>query len=155
MNLVPWKKRNSLINGFDVFDDVEGGFDQLFQDVLGWPLAGTVFSNSSLSPAIDVIESEDAVTIKADLPGIDKKSLDVSVQDGALAIKGEQNRESELKKKDFVRTERYHGSFRRVIPLPAGVDTTQIKGSYQNGVLELTLPKREEAKPKSIKVDID
>ena len=84
-----------------------------------------------------------------DLPGMKKEDIEVSIQDGTLIIRGEKKEETERKEKGAVRTERFYGSFHRAVNLPTAVDDTKVKANYKSGVLELTLPKKEEAKPKS------
>jgi len=106
------------------------------------------------SPAVDVVDGKDSVVIKADLPGVDKDKIEVNVEDGMLTIKGEKKEEKEVKEKGYVRTERFQGSFYRALSLPAAVKKDQIKAEYHNGVLEVTVPKAEEAKPKQVKVEV-
>jgi len=83
-----------------------------------------------------------------------KDEIEVSVHGDTLIIKGEKKQEKEVKEKDYVRTERFYGSFNRAIRLPAAVDAPKVNASYKNGVLELVLPKKEESKPKQLKIDI-
>lgn len=105
-------------------------------------------------PAVDLVDSKDSLTVKADIPGMKKEDIDVSIHEGTLVLKGEKKSEEEKKEKGYVRTERFYGSFYRAISLPSSVDETKIKASYKDGVLELILPKKEEAKPKQIKIDV-
>jgi len=85
---------------------------------------------------------------------VSKEDIDVSVLNDVLTIKGEKKQEKEVNEKGYVRSERFYGSFQRTIALPAGVDAAKVAAAYKNGVLELTLPKKEDAKPKQIKVDV-
>ena len=120
-----------------------------FCDLLG------LQAESAWSPAVDVYDNKDNLVIKADLPGIKQNEINVSVEDDILTIKGEKKKETEVKEDNFYRLERAYGSFERSFTLPTNVDASKIKAAYKDGVLELTLPKKEETKPKQIKVDIN
>jgi HSP20 family protein len=106
------------------------------------------------SPTSDVIESKDEIVIKAELPGIDEKKVDVEIENGVLTIKGERNAEKEPEEKGFRRVERSYGSFLRSFTLPASVEPEKVSATFTNGLLEVHLPKKEGAKPRSIKVDV-
>jgi HSP20 family protein len=106
------------------------------------------------SPAVDVMDKKDQVVVKVDLPGLKKDDIDVSIENNVLSIRGEKRQESEHTEGDVIRSERYYGSFNRVFSLPAGVDSTKVNAKFENGVLELTLQKKEEAKPKQIKINV-
>jgi HSP20 family protein len=106
------------------------------------------------SPASDVIESKDEIVVKAELPGIDEKDVDVEIESGVLTIKGERNAEKETEEKGYRRVERSYGSFLRSFTLPPSVEPDKVSATFTNGLLEVHLPKREGAKPRSIKVDV-
>ncbi len=106
------------------------------------------------SPAIDIYDSKDNLLIRADVPGMTKEDIDVTVHNNVLTVRGEKKKETETKSKGFIRQERFSGSFNRSVSLPSEVDASKVKATYKEGVLEIVLPKREEAKPKQIKVDI-
>lgn len=106
-------------------------------------------------PAMDLYEEKDEVVVKAELPGISKEDLDVTLTESTLTLKGEKKKEEEVKEKNFYRSERSSGSFVRTIDLPSEVKTDQAKASFKNGVLEIRLPKTEDAKRKVTKVKID
>jgi HSP20 family protein len=106
-------------------------------------------------PAMDVYEEKDEVVVKAELPGLSKEDLDVTLTESTLTLKGEKKKEEEVKEKNFYRSERSSGSFVRTIDLPSEIKTDQTKASFKNGVLEIRLPKTEDAKRKVIKVKID
>ncbi|PJB81311.1 MAG: molecular chaperone [Acidobacteria bacterium CG_4_9_14_3_um_filter_49_7] len=108
----------------------------------------------SWSPAVDVSESETAIEIKADLPGMTEKDIDVTVENNTLTIKGERKFENEDKRENYHRIERQYGSFYRSFQLPNTVDVTKINADFKNGILELALPKREETKPKKISINV-
>lgn len=106
------------------------------------------------SPVSDVVESKDEIVIKTELPGIDEKNVDVQIESGVLTIKGERNAEKETEEKGFRRVERSYGSFLRTFALPPSVEPEKVSASFTNGLLEVHLPKKEGAKPRSIKVDV-
>jgi HSP20 family protein len=103
-------------------------------------------------PAVDIYETAHDLTLKAELPGIDPKDLDARVEDGTLYLKGERKFEKESKKENYHRIERTYGSFMRSFALPTSVDADKVSAEYKDGILTLTLPKKEEAKAKTIKV---
>ena len=103
-------------------------------------------------PAADISETDDMVEVKAELPGMDPKEIDVSVDNGVLTIRGEKKFEDEEKKGDYHRIERSYGSFFRSFQLPHEVDEKKVKAKYKDGVLHLTLPKSASAKPKRIEI---
>jgi HSP20 family protein len=103
-------------------------------------------------PAVDVIEKDNEFIVKAELPGMKEKDIDVSVVGDTLTIKGEKKTETEIKEEDYYHCERAYGSFYRSVPLPSAVDTSKIEANIEDGVLEVTLPKVAEVKPKKIAV---
>lgn len=123
---------------------------QLFDRAFGF--AGT---RLEWAPAVDVYEEEDKVVVKADLPGVKPEEVEVKLTPTHLAIKGKREQTSEVKKEQYYRLERSYGSFERVIPLPDDVKQEEVKASYKDGVLEITLPRRQAAKPKEIKVAVE
>jgi HSP20 family protein len=106
-------------------------------------------------PSLDVAETKDEIVVKAEVPGMDPKDIDISLSDGLLTIKGEKKQEREEKEEDYHLVERSYGTFTRSIRLPSEVKTDKISASYKNGVLKVTLPKSEEAKQKEIKIKVD
>jgi HSP20 family protein len=108
----------------------------------------------SFIPAVDVYEDEHNITLTAELPGIEEKDLDISVENGVLTVSGERKMEHEEKKENFQRIERSYGRFTRSFTLPPTVDPEDVKAEFANGVLKITLAKREEAKPKQIKIEV-
>jgi HSP20 family protein len=110
------------------------------------------FFTSDFAPAVDIYEDANAITLKADIPGMDPNQIDIRVEGNRLVLKGERNLEKESKRENFYRMERAYGSFTRIFALPQNVAADQIEANYKNGVLNLTIPKKEEAKPKHIKV---
>ncbi len=110
--------------------------------------------NCFWGPAVDVQEAADKIVVKADLPGIDRKDVEVSVEGATLVIRGEKKEEARVEDRDYLRTERVHGSFARVLELPVEVDEAKVSAQYKDGVLEVTLPKREEVKSTARRVEI-
>ncbi len=110
-------------------------------------------TTASFIPAVDVYEDEKKVVLKLEVPGIEEKDLDVSVENSTLTVKGERKFEKEEKEENFHRIERRYGSFYRAFTLPTTVDTESVAASYNAGVLKLELKKKPEAQPKQIKVN--
>jgi HSP20 family protein len=116
---------------------------------------GTDLSFADWAPSVDIEEAEDKYVIKADLPGVDKKNIDVKLENGVLSIRGEKQTEKETGKgTKRHRTERFHGTFARSFTLPEAVKSDKVDASYKDGVLLLEIPKAEEAKPKSINIKV-
>jgi HSP20 family protein len=111
-------------------------------------------SLSAWAPAVDVYETEHELVVKADLPEVDPKDLDIRVENNILTISGERKFEKKVNEENYLRVERSYGSFARSFTLANTVNPEAIKADYQNGVLTLSIPKREEAKPKQIKVNV-
>ena len=153
MRLVPWRSRESGLNLFDNLEDFQSEMNRLFDFRLSRPVKAGI-SATEWMPAVDVVDEKDQIRVKADLPGFKKEEIGVSVDNGMLTIKGEKKEEKENKEKDYIRSERYYGVFHRSFTLPAGVDAPKVHASYKDGVLEITLPKKQDAKPKQIKVDV-
>jgi HSP20 family protein len=128
-------------------DELNSFFDMPFWS--GFGRTGQLFTG--WSPALDLYESGDHLTAVVELPGMRKEDIDISLHDGTLTVSGERKRESTNGEK-AQRTERYVGTFRRSIALPTRVDASKVSATYQDGILKVTLPKAEEAKPKQIKV---
>ncbi len=105
-------------------------------------------------PAVDILENEDAIVIRTDLPGLTADDVDVTVDNGVLMIRGERKFEDASDGETYHRVERVYGQFERAFQLPRTVDPAKIKARFTNGVLELTLSKREESRPRTIKVDV-
>jgi HSP20 family protein len=104
------------------------------------------------APPCDIYEDGDNIIVKAELPGIDRNDIDVQVENNVLTLRGESKREKEVRSENLYRTERSYGAFSRSFTLPVSVDTARIKAEYKDGILHVTLPKVEEAKPRKIKV---
>ena len=150
MMLNRWQPRS--VRTWDPFEEL-AGFRRLF-DEPGESLLqdfGTV--PQEWKPLVDVVENKEGITLKVELPGVKQEDINLSMEDNVLTIKGERKQEKETAEGSFTRTERFYGSFQRTMVLPPTVDTEKVKASYRDGILEVTLPKKEEAKPKAIKVE--
>ncbi len=106
-------------------------------------------------PALDISETKDDYVIKAEIPGIDPKDIDISLSDGMLTIKGQKKQEKEEKEQNYHLIERSYGSFLRSIPLGGEIQSDKIKAEYKNGILKIVLPKSEKAKQKEIKIQVE
>jgi Molecular chaperone (small heat shock protein) len=127
--------------------------DRLFES----PLAEFAQSNQLLSgwtPALDVYEQKDNVVVRAELPGMKKEDIEVTLHENTLSISGERKHEETHKEKEVYRAERFFGRFQRSVTLPVLVSGDKVKAQYKDGVLTVTLPKSEEAKPKQIDVNV-
>jgi len=107
------------------------------------------------APSLDVSETKDNFVVKAEVPGIDAKDIDISLTGDVLTIKGEKKQEKEEKEEDYHLVERSYGAFSRSIRLPAEVESTKIKASYKNGILRVTLPKSEKVKAKEVRITVE
>jgi HSP20 family protein len=138
-------------NPFRELDDFPAGL-RLFQDTVNRLLSEP--ASRPWSPAVDIFETENELLLKADLPGIPIEDVDIEVENGTLSIRGERKFQNESKEGGFHRIERNYGSFVRYFTLPDTVDTNAVKADYKHGVLTVTLPKKEVAKPRQIKVQV-
>jgi HSP20 family protein len=106
------------------------------------------------SPAVDIMEQGDEIIIKMEIAEVDQKAIDLKVEGNVLTIKGERQLEQGTKREDYLRLERPYGTFSRSFSLPNSVDHAKVKASYKDGILRIALPKKEETKPKQIKVEV-
>jgi HSP20 family protein len=114
-----------------------------------------VQGDSVWNPSVDVSETENGYEVKADIPGIKKEDIQITLEDGVLTLKGEKKQESETKKKSFYTVERVYGRFERCFKLPEHVKSDGIRAKVDNGVLTIDIPKAEEAKPREIAVEVE
>ena len=142
-SLTPW-------SSFDRLSSLRDLLDSAFQ------LAGVnAEAGSRWAPSLDVFQDDDAVTVKLELAGMKKEDFDISLQDDILTISGERKSERESGEGESFRSERVFGAFRRTVTLPAPVKSDEVKATYEEGVLTVTLPKAEEAKPKKIAISLN
>jgi HSP20 family protein len=143
--LAPWSASDRWST---LRDELDSFFELPFWSNFG--RAGQLFTG--WSPALDLYQTSDNVVAVVELPGMRKEDIDISLHDGTLTISGERRRESTGGEK-AERTERYVGTFRRSIALPTRVDASKVSAAYEDGILKVSLPKAEEAKPKQIQVN--
>ena len=146
MELIRWNPMKSMFN-------VPSRFDTLF-DSFFFPTRADSGQEGiwSWNPVVDVYENDNAIVVKAELPGVDKEQISVNVEGRILTLKGERKTENEAKEENYYRRERTYGSFERSFTLPAEVDPESIKAEYKDGVLKIEVPKPEEKKAKQITV---
>ena len=144
--IVRWEPFNEMVSLRDAMNRL---FEDSFIRPGVWPAP---FEGMAATLPIDVIETKDEVIVKASVPGLKPEDIDISVTGGVLTIKGETKSEEKVEEGSYIRQERRFGSFQRTLTLPANVVADKAKADFENGVLTLTLPKAEEAKPKTIKV---
>jgi len=126
--------------------------NRLFED--SFRVTGKDSSLATWAPAVDIYETENELVVTADLPGMSEKDLDVRVENNMLTIRGERKFEKSVKEDNFLRIERAYGSFMRSFSLPTTVNSDAIKADYHDGVLTVKMAKREESKPKQVKVSV-
>ncbi len=147
MALVPWRDRSLPMATLSSLRDEMNELLNRF-----WSTATEPFGLAEWAPALDVSETDDAVLVHAEVPGIDPKDIEVTVVGDTLTIRGEKSDETKQSGRNYHRIERRYGSFTRSLTLPASVDPDKVTATARNGVLEIRLPKREEAKAKRIEV---
>lgn len=149
MNLVPWR-REGLMSSFQQF---QREMDQLMQRYFGDSEETSGRAGlTAWRPRVDVEEDDKQYVVKADLPGVDAKDIEVSAVENTLVIRGQKKEEREEKKKNYRRLERFEGHFHREIPFALGIDPEKIQARSTNGVLTITIPKLTQAQPKKINV---
>jgi len=134
----------------DLRDEIDRLFDSPFAG-----LAQTTNLLSGWNPALDVYEDKENFVVKAELPGMKREDIEVSLHEGTLSISGERKSEAKHQDAEVFRAERFFGRFQRAVTLPAAVASDKVKAQYKDGVLTITLPKTEEAKPKQIDVNVN
>ena len=129
-----------------LYNDFFGGFPSMFD---------TELSRSEWTPSVDISETKDEIVVKTEVPGMNKDDIKITLQDNVLTLRGERKQEKEEKETNFHRMERCYGSFTRSFNLPTVVQADKIKATYKDGILNVTLPKAEEVKPKQIPIEIN
>jgi HSP20 family protein len=146
----------SAITRWDAFHNLSTLQDQvnrLFET--SFPRRSDQSAPTTWAPAVDIYETENELVLKADIPDVNEKDLDVRVENNMLTIRGERKFEQKMKEDNYLRVERTYGSFSRSFSLPNTVNTESIKADYKNGVLTVELPKQSESKPKQVKVNVN
>ena len=143
---------NRLEQPFRGASSLQEQINRIFGDGLG--RTGEESNLTPWAPAVDIYETENELVVKADLPDVNPQDLDIRVEDTILTIRGERKFENKVNEENYLRVERSYGSFSRSFQLANSVNSDAIKADYENGVLTLSIPKRAEAKPKQIKVNV-
>jgi len=149
MSIMRWRPTRDLLN---IREEMNRLFDDFFT---GWPERRKGLTEGDWAPSVDIAETENDVLVTAELPGIKQEEVDITITDDVLTLKGEKKEEKEIKKENYHRIERSYGSFQRSINLPTGVQGDKAKASYKDGILRISIPKAEEAKPKQIKINVE
>ncbi len=116
--------------------------------------SGEDIREGAWQPPVDIYEDEHSVIIKAEIPDVDQKDIEVKIEDNTLILRGERKQDESIRKENYHRIERYYGAFQRSFALPLTIDREKVKANCERGVLTITLPKREESKPKQINVEV-
>lgn len=155
MNLLRWQQPGlTAWPSFEEFSSLRSEIGRLFEGPLSdFARSSHLLSNSA--PALDIHEDKDNFVVRVELPGMKKEDIDVSLREGSLSISGERKNEETLENAEVYRSERFFGRFQRTVKLPSPVVAEKIQGQYKDGVLTVTLPKAEEAKPKQIDVQVN
>lgn len=151
-----------MIRGLRVFDpwkdfgSLQERINRMFDDTIRtlYPTDGEELEKGTWAPAVDIYETNDSFVVSADLPGLNKDEIQIDLKDNTLTLKGEKKFEEKVSKDNYIRVERAYGSYVRSFTLPQNVDPEKIKAKYKEGVLEVTIPKKEDARPKQIKVEL-
>lgn len=151
MALELWRSRPGLARRslLDPFRAVEDMMSRMFEE---WPPLRAVGTARGWAPAIDMVDREKEIVLKADLPGLEQKDIEVHVENGVLTIRGERKEEREAREEDYYCCERWMGSFSRSITLPQGIDPDRIQAKFKNGTLEVRIPKTAQAAGKKIEI---
>ena len=149
------RRFNMAIIRWDPFRDMmtlREKMNRLFDDSLSQKGEERDMFTSNWSPAVDIYETGNELVLTAEVPGIDEKDIEIKVEDNTLTLKGERKFEKETKEENFHRIERSYGSFFRAFSLPNSIDADRIQAEHENGVLRVVMPKRQELKPKTVKI---
>ena len=146
MSITRWEPFRDLIS-------TQERFNQLFNEAFGRAFGDLQeVTPRTWAPAVDIYETDENLVLQAELPGISPDDVDIRIEDNTLYLKGERKFEKEVKEGNLHRVERSYGTFTRSFTLPGSINVDKVKAEYKNGILTLTMPKREEAKPKTIKI---
>jgi HSP20 family protein len=155
---LPGRVVSMAISGWDPsrdMDTLQQRMNKLFEDSLArGKSTEDQFPAGAWTPAVDIFETAERVVIRADLPGIEQKNIDLRIEENTLILRGERTFAKEENQEDFLRIERSYGSFHRTFRLPSSVDDNSVQATHDHGVLEVTLLKNEDARAKSIKVEV-
>jgi HSP20 family protein len=149
MSIMRWKPGRELIG---IREEMNRLFDDFFT---GFPERRRGLLEGEWLPSVNISETDNSVVVTAELPGVKQEDVDITIVNDVLTLKGEKKEEKEEKKENYHRIERRFGSFQRTINLPTGVQADKAKATCKDGVLTITVPKSEEARPKTIKINVE
>ncbi|HJX14229.1 MAG TPA: Hsp20/alpha crystallin family protein [Candidatus Deferrimicrobiaceae bacterium] len=148
----------AIVRWLDPFRDlsvIQERMNQIFEDALARSRGREEGLRTGMwTPSVDIYENNDSVVVKAELPGVERDQISVEVKDGILTLRGERKFEKEVKEESYHRIERSYGNFQRSFSLPVSVEQDKVTARFKDGVLEVILPKKEQARPKQIQVDV-
>jgi HSP20 family protein len=147
MAVVKWDPFRDLLS-------IQDRMNKLFEQTLSRSRGEEGISASTWAPAVDIYETPESVVMKAELPGLGREDIEIQIRDHTLTLKGERRFAKDVQQENYLRIERAYGAFQRSFTLPATIQQDKIRAVFRDGVLELTLPKAEEAKPKSIAIEV-
>lgn len=139
----PWRSMTTL----------QDRINRLFEELSAPQREEDDVTMSAWRPAVDIYDQEDAIVIKAELPGLTKEDISIEMKENKLILKGERIEEKEINEENYYRRERSVGSFHRVFTLPTGIDPEKVSANFKDGILKVEIPKAEETKPKRITID--
>ncbi len=147
MAIVRWEPFRELVTA-------QRDFDRFFRGAFNPAWGEGEASTRTWAPPVDIFEDENNIVLKAELPGLDPKDVEVRVEDNTLYLKGERKFEREVKQENYHRVERSYGTFARSFSLPNSINSEKVEAHYKDGILTLSLPKREEAKPRTVQIHV-
>lgn len=147
MSILRWDPFHSLLA-------TQKEFDRLFCAAFSPAFSDSELASRSWAPPVDIYETDSSVVLNVELPGVKPDDVEIRVEDNTLHLKGERKFEKEVKEENYHRVERSYGAFSRSFALPSSIDADKVSAGYKDGLLTLTMPKREEAKPKTIKINV-
>ena len=154
MAIERWRPLGALMDR-DPFRDIQSEVNRLFDNVLGRPTATSTGAGGRVwMPVVDMYETSDDLLLNFELPGVREKDISLSITGDVLTVKGERQFNQHVNDENYLHMERAYGKFERSIRLPVPVQAGRVKATYRDGMLEVTLPKAEEVRPKEIKIDV-
>ncbi len=147
MAVVKWDPFRDLLS-------IQDRMNKLFEQTLSRSRAEEGIAPSTWTPAVDIYETPEAIVLQADLPGLRREDIDIQIRDDTLTLRGERRFAKDVHEESYLRIERAYGAFHRSFTLPATIQQEKIRAVFRDGILELTLPKAEEAKPKKIAIEV-
>ena len=157
MAMERWRPLSGMVEHRDPFrmSDIQGEMNRLFDNFFGRPTTTTAPSGERMwAQAVDIWETKDNLVLSFEIPGIRDKDVHLSITEDLLSVRGERRFSRDLKDESFHRMERVYGKFERHVQLPMPVQADKVKAAYRDGILEVTVPKAEEVKPREIKIDL-